>query len=72
LWILLGGAAGLKLAFVVHQNTPHPQHRISVAIAIAAVHMLFLIYTHFAYHELAEGETSDIISQFKPVLKKLN
>lgn len=54
LWLALGGAAGLKLAFIVYQNTPHPQYRITVAVTVAAVHMLFLLYTHFAYHELAE------------------
>lgn len=54
LWLGIGGAAGLKLALIVFQNIPHPQHRITTAAVVAIVHMLFLLYTHFAYHELAE------------------
>lgn len=54
LWLVMGGAAGLKLAEIVFLNTGHPQHRITIAVGIFMVHMLFLLYTHFAYHELAE------------------
>lgn len=54
LWLLLGGAAGLKLAYTVFANTAHPQHRITLAVSILLLHMGFLLYLHFAYHELAE------------------
>lgn len=54
LWLSLGGAAGLKLAYTVFTHTPHPRYRIGIAIGIFAIHMLFLLYIHFAYHELAE------------------
>lgn len=54
LWLFLGGAAGLKLAYIVFHNTSHPQHRLVLAVGIFIVNLLFLLYTHFAYHELAE------------------
>jgi hypothetical protein len=55
LWLLLSGAAGLKLAFIVFSNTPHPSYRIGLAAFVFMTHMIFLLYLHFAYHELAEG-----------------
>jgi len=54
LWIFLCGAAGLKMANVLFCNTEHPQHKIGLAVGIFVFHMFFLLYTHFAYHELAE------------------
>jgi len=60
LWLTLGGASGLKLALIVHQNTHHPQYRIFLAVALAVIHLIFFQYTHFAYHQLAEGELTTI------------
>lgn len=54
LWIVLGGLSGLKVAYILFNNTPHPQHRISLAAGALFLHMIFLLYLHFAYHELAE------------------
>lgn len=54
LWLVLGGASGLKLAYTVFSHTPHPRYRIILAASIFVIHMGFLLYIHFAYHELAE------------------
>lgn len=54
LWIVLSGAAGLKLAYVISVETQHPKHKFTIALVAFAIHLLFLLYLHFAYHELAE------------------
>ncbi|CAF1050708.1 unnamed protein product [Brachionus calyciflorus] len=54
LWLLLGGASGLKLANIMFTNTPHPTYKIGLSLGIFLIHMFFLLYIHFAYHELAE------------------
>jgi hypothetical protein len=36
-------------------HTPHPSYRIGLAVFLGVLHLLFLLYLHFAYHELAEG-----------------
>ena len=60
LWLVLGGAAALKLAYVIFSHTPHPNYRIPLAIGVALMHLGFLLYLHFAYHELAE-EVSHVL-----------
>ena len=54
LWIVLSGAAGLKLAHIISQQTNQTQHKLTLAIIAFLLHMAFLLYLHFAYHELAE------------------
>ena len=54
LWIVLCGAAGAKLAYVVFTHTSDLKYKPLLAFGIFAFHMFFLLYIHFAYHELAE------------------
>jgi hypothetical protein len=54
LWITLSGAAGIKLALLISNQTAHPQHKVTIAAIALLIHMAFLLYLHFAYHELAE------------------
>ncbi len=56
LWTVLGSASGLKIAYIVFNNTQHPTYKTGLAISVYIINMLFLLYTHFAYHELAEGK----------------
>lgn len=53
--MILGGASGLKLANITFSNTPHPTYKIGLSAGIFLIHMFFMLYIHFAYHELAEG-----------------
>jgi len=62
MWILVAGAAGLKLALVLFVHTPHPRYKLILAAVAFLSHMMFLIYLHFAYHELAE-EVSHILME---------
>ncbi len=36
-------------------RTGNPRYRLLLGLLIAAIHMFFLLYLHFAYHELAES-----------------
>lgn len=85
LWVGLVGASGLKLANIVFTHTPHPNYKIGLAIGIFLVHMFFLLYIHFAYHELAEevnhalfekenqmNEPAKLMSTVSEGVKKLN
>lgn len=52
--MILGTASGLKLANILFTHTSHPTYKIGLPIAVFVIHMFFLLYIHFAYHELAE------------------
>ena len=36
-------------------RTINPRYRIALGLFVVAIHMFFLLYLHFAYHELAES-----------------
>jgi dipeptide/tripeptide permease len=72
LWILLGGAAALKLAYIIFSHTPHPNYRIPLAIGVALLHLGFLLYLHFAYHELAEEVSHILMNKIDNMPAKLS
>ena len=39
-------------------RTGNPQYRLLLGVLVIAIHMLFLLYLHFAYHELAESKST--------------
>lgn len=54
MWLVLSGAAALRVAYIIYENTTHPSYRIGLGVAAGILHMLFLLYIHFSYHVLAE------------------
>ncbi|UJR21777.1 hypothetical protein I4U23_024852 [Adineta vaga] len=54
LWLIVGGLAAIRMALAVMSRTVNPQYRALLGLLIAAIHMIFLLYLHFAYHQLAE------------------
>lgn len=36
-------------------RTLNPHHRYTAGLCIAAIHMFYLLYLHFAYHTMAES-----------------
>ncbi len=40
---------------IIMARTINPQYRILLGVFVVAIHMFFLLYLHFAYHELAES-----------------
>jgi len=39
----------------------NPRYRILLGLFVGAIHMVFLLYLHFAYHELAESMFYELI-----------
>ncbi|XP_069132723.1 protein YIPF3-like isoform X2 [Argopecten irradians] len=54
LWAIFGGATTLKMVGIVVTRTSGQTQRIIVCAAVAALHLLFLLYLHFAYHQIVE------------------
>ncbi|OWF50544.1 protein YIPF3-like isoform X2 [Mizuhopecten yessoensis] len=54
LWAVIGGATTLKMVGIIVTRTSGQTQRIIVCAAVAALHLLFLLYLHFAYHQIVE------------------
>ncbi|CAF1323630.1 unnamed protein product [Adineta steineri] len=54
LWAIVGGLAAARMSLVIMSRTTNRHHRILLGFMIIAIHMIFLLYLHFAYHQLAE------------------
>lgn len=54
-WLFLGGATAAKLMSVFLAKTASASHKVVAAGTAAAVHLLALLYFHFAYHKTVEG-----------------
>jgi len=55
LWFFVSGLAAAKMASVIMARTLNQRYQLLLAAFVAATHMIFLLYLHFAYHELAEN-----------------
>ncbi|GAB1605168.1 protein YIPF3-like isoform X1 [Argonauta hians] len=62
LWALFGGLSTARMAFIVLSRTSGHSQRIIVCSAVAILHLSFLLYLHFAYHQTVE--------EFSEVFKK--
>ena len=56
------------MAYVVFIHTPIAKYRFWLALLILSIHMIFILYIHFKYHERAEG--TELIA-FKNIEKML-
>lgn len=54
-WLLVGGLSTLRMVAVLISRTVGPTQRLLLCGTLAALHMLFLLYLHFAYHKVVEG-----------------
>ncbi|KAL8565381.1 hypothetical protein ACOMHN_029076 [Nucella lapillus] len=59
LWAIVGGLATLRMVCIIMSRASGKTERIAVMATIAALHMLFLLYLHFAYHTIVE-ELSEV------------
>ncbi|XP_059170947.1 protein YIPF3-like isoform X2 [Physella acuta] len=62
LWAGVGGLSTLRMAGIIMSRTRGKTERLIVIGTIAALHLLFLLYLHFAYHTIVE-EISDALNQ---------
>ena len=51
LWLVFGGLSALRLVAVFVGRTRDPRNRVFAAAAVAFLHLVFMLYLHFAYHE---------------------
>ncbi|XP_026983167.1 protein YIPF3 isoform X2 [Sagmatias obliquidens] len=54
-WLLVGGLSTLRMVAVLVSRTVGPTQRLLLCGTLATLHMLFLLYLHFAYHKVVEG-----------------
>uniref|UniRef100_K7G043 Protein YIPF3 n=1 Tax=Pelodiscus sinensis TaxID=13735 RepID=K7G043_PELSI len=54
-WLGIGGLSTLRMVAVLVSRTVGHTQRLILCGTLAALHMLFLLYLHFAYHKVVEG-----------------
>lgn len=54
-WLVLGGSTALKLVAVFAAKTASVSHKAVAASTAAVLHLLALLYFHFAYHRTVEA-----------------
>lgn len=54
LWLVFGGLSAAKLVTVFMSRTFNRRQGLIAGCIVAAVHLLFLLYLHFAYHSVYE------------------
>ncbi|CAK8692755.1 unnamed protein product [Clavelina lepadiformis] len=61
LWAIVAGASAARMITVLLSRTVGKSQRLLLCITISSFHMLFLLYLHFAYHQVVKDilETLD-------------
>ncbi|XP_078492299.1 protein YIPF3-like isoform X1 [Ciona intestinalis] len=61
LWAVVAGASAARMITILLSRTVGKSQRLLLCTSIASLHMLFLLYLHFAYHHVVESiiETFD-------------
>ncbi|KAI0242520.1 Protein YIPF3 [Lamellibrachia satsuma] len=60
LWLVFGGLSTLKMVSILIARTNGRTQRLVICGVVAAAHLLFLLYLHFAYHQIVEDISSMI------------
>ena len=68
MWAALGGLSSLRMASIIMSRTQGKSQRLLVCGVLAGLHLLFLIYLHFAYHQIVE-EMSEVFDS-KPIVQQ--
>ncbi|VDL18787.1 unnamed protein product [Hymenolepis diminuta] len=55
LWILVCGLSGTKMAMIMWTNISKKTPRLAGCFLALTLHMFFVIYLHFAYHAIVQG-----------------
>eukprot|EP00112_Aurelia_sp_Birch-Aquarium-sp1_P023481 Seg701.3 transcript_id=Seg701.3/GoldUCD/mRNA.D3Y31 product="Protein YIPF3" protein_id=Seg701.3/GoldUCD/D3Y31 len=64
LLLILGGLSSLKMVGIFVSRTWRKKHGLTVGLTVAAFHLMFLVYLHFAYHSVYE-DLSMVLSRTK-------
>ncbi|XP_061178260.1 protein YIPF3-like isoform X1 [Saccostrea echinata] len=68
LWAVFGGLSTLKMVAVIASRTHGKSQQIILSCTLAAIHLLFLLYLHFAYHQIVEDLSRVLDSD--PIIRK--
>ncbi|KAI3362880.1 hypothetical protein L3Q82_001918 [Scortum barcoo] len=60
LWLLLGGLSTLRMVAALLSRTVGQTPRLLLCGTLSVLHMLFLLYLHFAYHKIVEGASCQL------------
>ncbi|KAK5622031.1 Protein yipf3 [Crenichthys baileyi] len=55
LWLLIGGLSTLRMVAVLLSRTVGQTPRLLLCGTLSLLHMSFLLYLHFSYHQIVEG-----------------
>uniref|UniRef100_A0A3Q3JH60 Protein YIPF3 n=1 Tax=Monopterus albus TaxID=43700 RepID=A0A3Q3JH60_MONAL len=55
LWLLIGGLSTLRMVAALLSRTVGKTPRLLLCGTLSVLHLLFLLYLHFAYHRIVEG-----------------
>ncbi|ELU02448.1 hypothetical protein CAPTEDRAFT_173547 [Capitella teleta] len=56
IWAVFGGLSTVKMVSVLTSRTIGRTQRLIVCGTLAFIHLVFLLYLHFAYHRIVEGQ----------------
>lgn len=65
-WLVIGGMSTLRMVAVLLSRTVGQTQRLILCGILVALHMLFLLYLHFAYHKVVEGILDTLDGQNMP------
>ncbi|KAG7263396.1 hypothetical protein CRUP_017117 [Coryphaenoides rupestris] len=71
LWLVVGGLSTLRMVAVLLSRTVGQTPRLVICGSLAALHMLFLLYLHFAYHKMVEGILDTLQSVNAPPIQRV-
>lgn len=54
-WLVIGGLSTLRVVSILVSRTVGSTQRLILCGTVSALHLLFLLYLHFAYHKVVEG-----------------
>ncbi|KAJ8299025.1 hypothetical protein KUTeg_023085 [Tegillarca granosa] len=72
LWAVIGGISALKMVCIVVSRTHGQSQRLIVCGAIVTLHLLFLLYLHFAYHQIVEDLSDTFNSDLQLKIEPAN
>lgn len=55
LWAMIAGASGARMGTMLLSRTVAKSQRVLLCTCVPLLHMLFLFYLHFAYHQVVQG-----------------
>ncbi|XP_063046972.1 protein YIPF3 [Engraulis encrasicolus] len=71
LWLVIGGLSTLRMVAVLISRTVGQTPRLILCGTLAALHMLFLLYLHFAYHKIVEGILDTLEGPAMPPIQRV-